>query len=243
MDVIGHGGAGLEFSGSVYHGNSSEAMKYALNMPNCNGVEMDIRMASDGTLWLSHDETLNDETNASGCVGDKVEEELKEVHYKTLKKEKLANLTDLEFFRKGNQLLFLDIKHSNFCQGNIQNASEFMESLNVWRSTIENSNERVKIILNNSAWVSSFLSNGYKVLFSSDDLEQKRQLMKDFPEISGFVSKNSLCTENEVDEIKKAGKTIYLYEVRSPKALKEVRKKRPTGVMSDDLQGAIIEFK
>jgi|TARA_R110000737_G_scaffold350964_1_gene391663 glycerophosphoryl diester phosphodiesterase len=241
--VIGHAGAGLEFSGSVYHGNSEEAMDYALNMPNCDGVEMDLRMAADGTLWLSHDQTLDIETKASGCVGDKLSDELINIQYSTLKKEKLAQLSDIEIFREGDQKLFVDVKHFNFCQNSIQDVSLFLSSLNSWRATISNSNDRIQLIISNADWIEAFQLAGWNVLFSTDDAELRKQLSFDYPNLKGFVCKNGECSKNQVDEIKSAGKAIYLYEVRSPKALKQVREKNPTGVMSDDLQGAIVEFK
>jgi glycerophosphoryl diester phosphodiesterase len=241
--VIGHAGMGLEFSGSLYHGNSEEAMDFAIGMPNCDGVEIDVRMSSDGSLWLSHDETLDYETNSSGCVGDKSIEELNNVYYNTLKKEKLAELSEIECFREGSKYLFLDIKHANFCQNNSQDVNLFLNGLNDWKKKITNASSRVVIVLSNADWVSPFLSAGWNVLFSSDDSELRTQLTSAYPSLKGFVCKNGLCSENDVENLILAGKEIYLYEVRSPKALKQVRKKNPTGVLSDDVQGSIVEFK
>lgn len=241
--VVGHAGMGLEFSGSVYHGNSEEAMSFALETPNCDGVEMDIQMAKDGTLWLFHDESLNNDTKSTGCVANKIASELKSVHYNTIKKEKLAQLTEIELLRTGEKNIFLDIKHLNYCDNAIQNVDQFLANLASWRTSIDNPNSRVWVILSNANWIAPFCQAGWTVLFSSDDVNLRKQLIAEQPDLKGFVCKNNECSMTQVDDLKSAGKAIFLYEVRSPKALKQVRKKQPNGVMSDDLQGAIIEFK
>jgi len=241
--VIGHGGNGLDFSGSIYHDNSREAIDLALATPNADGVELDLRMASDGTLWLYHDEQLETETKSSGCVGDKNSNQLLDIRYKSLNKEKLAKLDQIEVFFEGEKFLFLDVKHSNFCQNNIQDVNLYLASLSDWKVKVNNPDKRVYVVLNNSEWIEPFILSGWNVLFSSDENDLRNKLISDFPEIKGFVCKNKLCTKKQVDDLKNKGKDIYLYEVRSPKALKEVREKNPTGVMSDDLQGSIVEFK
>ncbi|MFA7273540.1 MAG: glycerophosphodiester phosphodiesterase family protein [Crocinitomicaceae bacterium] len=241
--VLGHAGMGLEFSGSVHHANSKEAMTLALETPNLDGVEMDVRMASDGTLWLSHDEILDDETKSSGCVANQTEFDLQAVFYKTLKNEPLAKLENVNVFEKTNRFLLLDIKHTNFCENAVQDVNQFLTSLENWSATIDNATSKSKMILSNPAWIAPFLQKGWSVLFSCDDQEEIQQVLIDYPQLTGFVIKNSACTKNQVTALKSAGKEIYLYEVRSPKALKEVREKAPNGVMSDDVQGAIVEFK
>lgn len=241
--VIGHGGNGLEFEGSIYHGNSKEAMDFTFANPNADGVELDLRMAADGSLWLSHDETLETETKSTGCVGDKNEEELAGIKYNSLQNEKLAKLTDIISFQTSDKSIFVDVKHANTCQNNIQEVATYLAVLDEWKQTISNSNKRIYIILNTVDWTEPFILAGWQVLYSSDDSAVRNQLTNDYPSIKGFVCKNSLCSKIQVNEIKSKGKEIYLYEVRSPKSLKEVREKNPTGVMSDDVQGAILEFK
>ncbi len=241
--VIGHGGNGLEFPGSVYHGNSKEAMDFTFSNPNADGVELDLRMAQDGTLWLSHDEILDNETNSSGCVANKMTEELKDVKYKSLQNEKLAKLVEIESFRESSKYIYVDVKHANSCSSIIQNEVQYLQALDTWKKSIVNSDLRIYIILNNEDWIQPFVQEGWRVLFSTDDSQTRANLLIQYPSLTGFVCKNSLCSESQVDDLKSQGKEIYLYEVRSPKSLKEVRKKNPTGVISDDVQGAILEFK
>lgn len=241
--VLGHAGMGLEFSGSVYHGNSQEAMTLALETPNLDGVEMDVRLASDGTLWLSHDEILDDETKSSGCVANKTEDELKSIVYRTLKNEHLAKLEEVKLFEKTNRFLLLDIKHTNYCKNSVQDVNQFLNSLENWSTNVAQAKIKSKMIVSNPAWIAPFLEKGWSVLFSCDDQEEIQHVLIDYPQLTGFVIKNSACTKNQVTGLKSTGKEIYLYEVRSPKALKEVREKSPSGVLSDDVQGAILEFK
>ena len=51
-DRFGHAGMGMDIAYSIYHDNSEEAIDLALSLPSINGVEMDVRMSKDGTLWL-----------------------------------------------------------------------------------------------------------------------------------------------------------------------------------------------
>ena len=128
--VFGHAGMGLSMSQSIYHDNSKEAVSLALNLPTSNGVEVDVRMSKDGTLWLYHDELLEAETNGTGCVADLHDDQLKELAYNTYKNERLVKLSDVVPLLQEHQVLFLDIKHMNSCQNKFIDFDLLLEALN-----------------------------------------------------------------------------------------------------------------
>ncbi len=241
VQVIGHAGMGLQFSGSVYHDNSAEAFDLALNMKGCDGIEMDVRMSIDGDLWAFHDENLTTETNASGCLESKTYPELSEIKYKGFGKERLSRLKDLHI-PNDEKVLFLDLKHLNACTGQIHDENDFVDALGDFTSSVTNK-ERIRLVTSNPEWIFTLLSTGLPVYFSGDEESENSQVIQNFPQISGLVIKNSAVSKERVNQYQNQGFSVYLYEVRSPKALKEVRSKNPTGVMSDDVQGAIVELK
>jgi glycerophosphoryl diester phosphodiesterase len=127
--VFGHAGMGLSMDNSIYHDNSKEAVLLALNLPTSNGVEVDVRLSVDGTLWLYHDEWLEAETNGKGCVSEQSDLQLSELSYQTLKHEKLVKLMDVLPLLNEDQTLFLDLKQVNSCQNENVDFEQLMIAL------------------------------------------------------------------------------------------------------------------
>ncbi len=239
--VLGHGGMGLEFSGSVYHDNSEEAFNLAYDIKECDGVEMDVRLSADGDLWAFHDEQLDEETNLSSCIETKSFGELAEGKYEGVSSEKLKRLKDMSL-NVGEKRLFLDIKHYNACDKTVHNVNDFLSAMNDLPSIYQKTSQ-VRVVLGNAAWIPDFLAAGYHVLFASEVESEISSVFSLYPDVKGVVIKNDNVSETQVTNFLSQGKTVYIFEVRSPKKLKEAHKKNPTGVMSDDVQSAILEYK
>jgi glycerophosphoryl diester phosphodiesterase len=127
--IFGHAGMGLSMQNSIYHDNSFEAVELCLSIPGSNGVEVDVQMDRDGCLWLYHDEHLDDKTNLTGCINDCSTSKLETAYYKTLKKEKLVKLNTIISILNNDQKLFLDIKSTNACSGNLIETIQFLERI------------------------------------------------------------------------------------------------------------------
>lgn len=238
---MGRGGMGLKFSGSVYHNNSKEAFQLALDMEGADGIEIDVRLSKDGDLWAFHDNKLDETTDASGCIENKLFQDLDGVKFKGLGKEKLMRLKDLNLNHAEKRFL-LDLRHYNSCAGNTHDVTEFITALNDLPEYLKNTS-RIRLITSNVNWISPLTSAGFTVLFSNDVESEINAAIQAHPLLSGIVVKNSKIFKAQVQNYKSQGIAVYIYEVRSPKALKEVRDKDPDAVLSDDLQGAIIEMK
>lgn len=238
--VIGHGGMGLEFSGSIYHDNSEEAFKLALDMNDCDGIEMDVHLSADGDLWAYHDGNLNSETDRDGCIENLTFGELNGAKYKGFGSERLKRLKDMNLV-PGDKRLFLDVRHFNSCANTVVNVNDYLNALTQLPAIYQDIS-KTRIILSNPDWVPSFIAAGYHVIFSSDVEADILSVFDLYPSTVGVAIKNKSVSEAKVSNYLSLGKTVYIYEVRSPKKLKEARKKNPTGVMSDDVQSAILEL-
>jgi hypothetical protein len=90
--LVSHAGMGLNIQNSIYHDNSREALDMACSMIGCDGVEVDVQLSKDGELWLYHDATLESESNGEGCVPELTRDELEDIRYNSVHKEKLCPL-------------------------------------------------------------------------------------------------------------------------------------------------------
>jgi len=235
--VFGHAGMGLSMDNSIYHDNSKEAVSLALNLPTSNGVEVDVRLAADGTLWLYHDEWLEAETNGKGCVSELNEPELSQFTYQTLKHEKLVKLVDALALLREDQILFIDLKEFNSCQNQRINFHELKEALN---TQIGMNSYRVKIICSYEYWLNDLMQE-YDVLFSTDDLPYGKKILTKYSELEGLVIRNEVINSTDVKWIKEQDRTVYLYDIRSLRGIRKAYEKNPTGIFSDDLRNALEE--
>lgn len=235
--VFGHAGMGLEMQNSIYHDNSFEAVELCLLMPNSNGVEVDIQMDKNGCLWLYHDEFLEKITSISGCINDKTTSELENVYYRTLKKEKLAKLDQILPLIGTGQKLLLDIKNKNACSNSTVNIDLFKQSLS---NLLETSNSNINLILSDPTWLNEF-DDLFSCYYSSDLFSEANELIIQNQKIDGIVIRNKAIKKEEIDEIKKIGKEIILFDIRSPKGNREAINKNPNGLITDDIRAALIE--
>jgi glycerophosphoryl diester phosphodiesterase len=239
--VIGHGGMGLNFSGSVYHDNSQEAFQLALDIDGCEGIEMDVRLSKDGDLWAFHDDNLKKETNNDGCLEDKNFSDLNGTKYKGIGSEKLMRLKDMNL-STNDKRIFLDIKHYNACAGTIHDVNTYLDALNDLPDYFKDST-KIRMVLSNPDWIPAFLAAGYTVLYGNENITNLDNVLQLYPSVTGIVIKNSSISKDQVQQYLSQNKTVYIFEVRSPKKLREVRDKSPTGVFSDDVQSAVLEMK
>lgn len=237
IHVYGHGGMGLSMDNSIYHDNSKEAVSLALNLPSSNGVEVDVRLGADGTLWLYHDEWLEAETNGKGCVSDLNDQDLSKINYQTLKKEKLVTLADALSLLHTDQQLFIDLKHVNSCRNERVDLERLKEA---FEEQLQAFQQQVKIICAYEPWLDE-LAVEYEVLFSTDDVEKGKVIVQKCPLIKGLVIRNAAIQEQDVAWLKQQNRAVYLYDIRSLKGIRQAFEKNPTGIFADDLRKALQE--
>lgn len=239
IDILGHGGNGIKIENSIYHDNSLEAIDFAMNMQNVNGVELDVQLSITNEIWLFHDEELSNETSGQGCVNAKGDEYLASLNYATLKKEKLVRLKDVPFEKYPGKTFVLDARHFNKCSSSVVDLSVFVNRI----KEVVDANENCNFIVNihPTAWGDLWTGTGINLLYEVpsygyfDNLEINSNLVR------GVVIRNSVISKEEITLIHNAGMKVYLFEVRAPKRIREALKKGPDAIITDDLRAAIIE--
>lgn len=235
--LIGHAGAGLDSETSPYHDNSQEAIDYAIQMEGIDGVEIDIQCSASGSMWLFHDETLDNDTKGEGCVNSVTDDYLSTLFYNGLEKEALLKLADLDF-PFATKTCFLDVRHYNSCTAQFLDQQTVINAIDA--AILPFSVPEVSVITNNPGWVHGFYLKGWKVYFepaSANSYLNSGQLS----ETAGLCIRNSEIDKSEVELVKQAGKEVIIFEVRSPKGIRSGLRKYPNYLMIDNLKAAIIE--
>lgn len=239
VKIIAHAASGLENLNSIFHDNSKEAVEFSLETAGCDGVELDVQLSSSNRLWFFHDQIMDKETSEKGCIPTKDDAFLSQVEYKTLKKEKLLSLQNLpvNYFQK--QVLMLDVRHYDLCKNqNVDSLIFFNELANF--SSFYAGQIDVKVLLSNPEWLEKFQELPFEIYYSGGDFEDAKTKLKWY-DFDGIVIKNENISKDQVLEIKAAGKKVIIFEVRSPKGIKNAFKKHPDFLVTDDLRATIIE--
>ena len=239
VEIYGHGGNGIEIQNSIYHDNSKESIELALSKEGVAGIEIDVRLSVDGELWLYHDDDLSSETDGSGCVEEISSNELKDVKYSTSHKEKLVKLADLDFGNYGSKTFLIDARHYKGCDFSPIDYSQFVEALTALR--IAHPNIQFIVLSRITNWIEEFRANGFEVYYEIFSLSDYDEIIGQDYEIEGVIVKNSLITKEEVQKIQNDSRKVIIFEMRSPKSIRKSLKKTPDGILSDDLNAAIIE--
>ena len=239
IKVIGHGGMGVEHQMSIYHDNTLESVSLALQFPGLNGVEVDVQMDLDGTLWLYHDLELDTETSGEGCIGSLHSDSIMELNYTTIYGEKLCKLDQIVSLMDSSQVLFVDVKSFNSCAGLVQNPELFIESLN---NELSDAKCEVRTVVSNTEWLPYFIPY-YPTYYNSDQPIEIENNINEHLGLAGLVIRYSEVTESQVRDYKNQGLKVFLYEMRSPAGIRSALHKNPNGIIPDDIRRALIESR
>jgi glycerophosphoryl diester phosphodiesterase len=238
VKVIGHAATGLKNISSVYHDNSEEALELALSYPGCSGVELDVQLSKDHKLWFCHDLNLEEEIGVLDCIPEMDSESLNQLHYQTLKKEKLFPMEKLKLKQWEGKTLIFDIKHYNACSNEILSSIDFINALNNYQiDGIE-----YFINLSKNDWLESFYNAGFsRVIMTIHSYSDFVALSSKAEMFVGIMARNSELSAEEVKLIKQEGKLVFLYEVRAAKESRKALSKLPDFLLTDDLRTTLIE--
>jgi glycerophosphoryl diester phosphodiesterase len=236
VQIFGHAGMGMNIAYSVYHDNSEEAIDLVLSLPNMDGVEMDVRMSKDGTLWLFHENRLEITTNGLGCIAELTDQEIEQFQYKSPHKEHLVRLETILGKLKEGQTFILDIKHWNDCAQAYSDMQRFKDALLAIPAPLKS-----QIIIDSSYpyWLSA-LSQDFRVVFSTVSYEAGLAKLQEIPTLYGIMLRSKDMSAAQISNIKALGKTVFLFEMRSSKMQRATMKKAPTAILADDPRGALI---
>jgi glycerophosphoryl diester phosphodiesterase len=225
--IFGHAATGLNISNAIYHDNSREAIDYALSLPHCSGVEVDVRMDANGQLWLFHDETLEASTDLNGAVETSTTAYLASGRYRTVKKERLTALTSELVYALSQGTTFLDIKGSQ-----VTNKDSLLVSL----LSLNLDTTKFRMIVPNQAYYNLFKSDFPTFLALHDFSDLSSSFLENEPELRGICIRNEKITREQVNFLKSIHKKTIIYEVRSPKGIRSALEKDPAFLLTDDLK-------
>lgn len=237
--IIGHAAVGLNNPYSVYHDNSAEAIEMALETLGCDGVEIDIQLSASGKLWCFHDPYLDAQTGASGCIASATDEKLEGTRYKSIHKERLLALNQLNLERCYGKTLMLDLRHYDYCSSQVVNIQPFIDELSAVPPFMDGS-VAVMVLLSNAEWAADFQTLPFPVIYSAVSFEDASDVMGAYP-FDGVIIRSSEISAGQVSQLKAAGKKVIIFEVRSPKGIRNAFRKHPDYLVTDDLTATIIE--
>ncbi|MFN5416341.1 MAG: glycerophosphodiester phosphodiesterase [Flavobacteriia bacterium] len=235
VQIFGHGGNGVEISNSIYHDNTQESIDLALAQNGCEGVEIDVQLSKEGTAWLYHDPFLEEETSGQSCINSLNDNQISELHYNSIQKEKLVRLTEAKFYSK---TIFLDLKQLNYCTGSYVNVDQLITQILNLKSKNPNSKIYVSTVFED--WIEPFLNENFAVYFETTSFLKAKEISSKYA-VEGLVFKNQHISKDEVLSIKTLGKKVVIFEVRSPKGIRSALIKLPDIIISDDIKAALIE--
>ncbi|MFM8596402.1 MAG: glycerophosphodiester phosphodiesterase, partial [Flavobacteriales bacterium] len=236
VQVFGHAGMGMDIAYSVYHDNSEQAIDLALSLPTIDGVEMDVRMSKDGTLWLYHENHLEASSDGVGCVAELTDLQLEQVRYKSIHREKLVKLSEILEKLTPGMTFILDIKHWNDCAQAYSDMQRFKDAL---LAIPDEQKDQLIIDSSYPYWLSA-LSQTFKVVFSTVSFEDGFEKLKSIPTLHGIMMRSKDISAEQIAQVKGMGKTVYLFEMRSSKMQRATMKKAPTAILADDPRGALV---
>ena len=236
VQIIGHGGMGLNHLMSIYHDNSFESIELAMQYIGVDGVEVDVQMDLDGELWLYHDIDLSS-CGVEGSIPGYNTEFLEALNYQTIKREKLCKLRDILHLFDSSKTLFIDIKTYPQSTDIVLDPIEFKNSLN---SVISDAECQIGVITVNASWITHFV-NDYQTYLDSDSKSVIDNYFSLYPQLAGLFVQYETLSRDDIQHYMNQDWKIYLYNIRSVNKIRKALEKRPTGILPDDIRRAVVE--
>ena len=231
--LVGHAGNGLTIENQVYASNSKEAIELAIGIEGSNGVEIDVQMSKDETLWLFHDQDLSTNTNGEGCLLNASDEYLSSITHKTVNKEKLIKLDELDYYNYPNSEFLIDVKPSTSCgTAQLQTMINLLEEFH-----IQHPNLKLSYISNQKDWVEEMVNKGLPTYQEIENLNLNQLI----DGVSGIVMRQQNISKEEIFQLHEGNLGVILFNIRAPKIVREALEKNADILIVDDLRSAIIE--
>lgn len=245
--VIGHAGGGFASSTNPFPDNSLASIQYALDGLVADGVELDVQLSLDSTLWIYHDNELNTKTDCVSCISSLNDQQLSECFYLDELSHNSADhpLQKLETIIQQYQglpyLFFLDIKTANTCTGGSPNLDSYARAL---EKLLVDSGFRSQIICE---------SSNYSLLQKLRALNTQTRIMLDTSnpleaipnalaiQAEGIVASVLRYDKSTVQSVHDAGLLAIIFDVREYTGTLRAMKMHPDGIQTDNIP-LLLEF-
>ncbi|PHR47711.1 MAG: hypothetical protein COA32_07080 [Fluviicola sp.] len=235
--IISHGVSGLYNPKSFHIDNTKEAMHYVLKFEELEGIEIDVQHSLDGSLWMFHDEFLDDRTSELGRVCEKTDVALSQATYMDLNSTSISRLSSIDWsLNNGDKDVYLDLKNLNACISEAYTPGQFISILDEI-----NGKEDVNVfpIINDTAFAHTIHNVGYKVFSDALSYGEAKERLSLF--YHGVVVRNGILTSSEVSNLQINNKKVILLDMFSMSGVRDGLRKYPSAVLVEDFKSAIIE--
>ena len=232
--ILGHAGESLLPSKSKYPPNTLKSVKRALEL-GADGVEVDVRMTSDGVILAYHDAKLEDNSDGTGCINSKTYQEIQEV--KVYNSDETIDLLEdiLTEVLTQNKFIMLDVMHYNECSESHFDYQLFNTELNVILSQFT-PQQKEHLVVN--------CTSPYMLNTLTDTVIQKSLEMDD-PETSipaavnndfeYVIFKSAIINSAVREEILNNNLNFGIFNIKTRKEINAALSLNPDFVISDNL--------
>ncbi|MFT7344171.1 MAG: hypothetical protein ACI9XP_000754 [Lentimonas sp.] len=238
IELFGHAGMGLNQSYSLTKSDSKEAFESCLSFSEMTGVEMDVQMDKQGEFWFYHGDFVESK-NGDFCIPELTTEEVRKLEISG-RKEGLLKVRDFPFENYPNAKFLFDIKHYNAAQQKIIDSTLFFDNMSDF---LKGKNINIEFITLVKVWLPSFINRNWFVYYDSQSSADIDIVISEPSEVKGISTRASLFNKDEIKALKDKNIKVLLFGINSPKAHKKIRKLAPSGIITDDVRGAILELR
>lgn len=237
VHIVSHGVSGLYNPQSFHIDNTKEAMDYVLKFEELDGIEIDVQYSADKSLWMFHDEFLDDRTSTAGRICEKSDEVLSEVNYTGVNNTPLSQLISIDWtINEGSKNIYLDLKNLNSCEMVNYTPNDLLIVLN---ELSELEGLTFYPIIKDTSFASVIHNAGYDVYADAVSFDEAKIQLSSF--YYGVFIRNAELSSAEVADLQINNKKVILFDVFSLKGVREGFNKHPSALLVEDFKSAIIE--
>lgn len=246
--ILGHRAAGNIWYGSELIGNSFEAVKYGY--ANLDGIEVDLQMSKDSTIWLIHDNQIVNCTNDTIPVCFLSDHEIQEINECT--EGSLITLEELFVYLstvKNRKFVSLDMKavtnENCFDNTSVEKWMELIADKVIYLHDKYKPNSIVAV----ESWDIRFL----ELIEQSESNIQTYQLVWNKPEqahLDNAIRKgihglscnfDSGISQNVIDEAKKLNLKIQIWTPNSEEDIQTSLQLNPYAIQTDHVKYFVLD--
>lgn len=237
IDIVVHAVSGLYNPQSFHVDNSKEAMHYALKFEELDGIEVDVQYSNEGSLWMFHDELLDERTNETGRICEKTDAILNQVSYTDIDGTPVARLSSVDWSLNSNpKKIYVDLKNLNSCVGDEYLPTQFITELN---KISQHDGISVFPIVNDTSFAHAVHNAGFNVFSDAFSYDEAKEKLASF--YYGVFIRNADVSGSDVSNLQINNKKVILFDMFSMKGVREGLEKYPTAVLVEDFKSAILE--
>ncbi len=234
IDVFGHAGTSLHRDRAVYPANSMESVKYALDVLDADGVEIDVQMTKDSVLVLYHDAYLEQASTFNGCISQFTFKEIEhlKLDYTNYKITPLNQV--LNYIQSRKKRVFLDVKTYDYCKNDKINLSAFQYALNRAISDLDSNFIYTNIILGMTDY--QFLNNIQfnNKCYDATNVNEGLQKVVDY-QFNCLLLSKQYVTKDDATQLNNASIYWGIIGVKDKWTIDEVVEKQPKFIISDNI--------